>query len=286
MPLSTLIWQAHNIMHTAVVFYFSGTGNTWWVADRIIRQLDASNINATAVSMDTLSPKKADWWIKSADLVLFGWPVYTSYLPQPVNRFIDALPVLEKPKHVHVFCTQMMYSGDGAWMAHKRLKEKGLLVDTAEHFTMPSNMSMNHSFFGTPPQKAVKKILNAAEAQVQNYVKRLLEGRQRIKGRYGWLLGSVQRVPFRPFQRNAARKMGVDTVRCTGCGLCEKLCPVGNISLSQVPVFFDRCAMCLRCYAFCPVSAVTYGGRLHDVNKYGRPYTVPDIHFKSSLLVK
>lgn len=273
-------------MHTAVVFYFSGTGNTWWVADRIIRQLDASNINASAVSMDTLTPKKADWWIKTADLVLFGWPVYTSYLPQPVSRFIDALPVLEKPKHVHVFCTQMIYSGDGAWTAHSRLKEKGLLVDTAEHFNMPSNMSMYHTFFGTPTEKAVKKILSTAETEVQRYVERLLEGRQGIKGRHGRLLGSLQRVPFRPFQKSAARRMGVDTARCTGCGLCAKLCPVGNISLSQMPVFMDRCANCLRCYAFCPVSAVTYCGRLRDVDKYGKPYTVPDKHFKPSLLVR
>ncbi len=273
-------------MHMAVVFYFSGTGNTWWVADRIIRHLDAGNINASAVSIDTLTPKKADWWIKTADLVLFGWPVYGSDLPEPVKRFIDALPVNEKGKHVHLFCTQMGFSGDGAWTAHKRLKAKGLIVDTAEHFTMPSNMSMFKGFLGTPDEKSIKKIISKAETQVEDYVRRLLMDRARIKGRYSLLLGLVQRGPYRLYQGAAQKKVGVDATRCTHCGLCESLCPVHNITIQSVPEFAGHCAQCLRCYSFCPANAITFYGRARDVQKEGKPYSMPDKHFKPSLLVK
>ncbi len=273
-------------MHTAVVFYFSGTGNTWWVADRIIRQLDASNINASAVSIDTLTPKKADWWIKTADLVLFGWPVYGSDLPEPVKRFIDTLPVNDKGKHVHLFCTQMGFSGDGAWTAHKRLKAKGLIADTAEHFTMPSNKSMVKGFFGTPDEKSVRRILAKAEAQVRDYIERLLLSKAQIKGRHSALLGFLQRGPARLYRGRAQKRVGVDASRCTRCGLCESLCPIHNITIKTVPEFAGRCAQCLRCYSFCPSHAITFDGRSRDVQKDGKPYTVPDKHFKPSLLVK
>jgi ferredoxin/flavodoxin len=273
-------------MYTAVVFYFSGTGNTWWVADRIKRQLDAKNINASAVSIDKLTPKKADWWIKTADLILFGWPVYGSDLPAPVKRFINALPESEKGKHVHVFCTQMGFSGDGAWVAHKRLKSKGLIVDTAEHFTMPSNMSMIRGFLGTPDEKSIKRILANTESQVERYTERLLTGQARVKGRFGYPLGILQRGPYGLYEKKSRNCMGVDKDRCTHCGLCASLCPMKNITLSEVPEFAGNCTQCLRCYSFCPVSAITYNGRVRDIQKYGKPYSIPDKHFKPSLLVK
>lgn len=273
-------------MYTAVVFYFSGTGNTWWVADRIKRHLDARNINASTVSIDTLTPQKADWWIKTADLILFGWPVYGSDMPQPVKRFINDLPESKKGKHIHVFCTQMGFSGDGAWVAHKSLKYRGLIIDTAEHFQMPSNMSMSHGFLGTPDENNIKRIMENAEKQVERYVDRLLTNKACIKGRYSFLLGIIQRWPYRLYLKRARRKVGVDTSLCTRCGLCESLCPMNNIKIHDVPKFSGNCTLCLRCYAFCPVSAITYNGKPHDVHKYGKPYSVPDKHFKPSLLIK
>ncbi len=273
-------------MYTAVIFYFSGTGNTWWVADKIKRQLDAKNINASAVSIDTLTPKKADWWIKTADLVMLGWPVYGSDLPEPVKRFIDALPKSEKGKHVHVFCTQMGFSGDGAYVAHKRLKGKRLIIDTADHFIMPSNLSMSHGFFATPDEHKIKRIVGSAEKHVEQYVERLLSGRVRIKGRYSCILGILQRWPYRLYRKKARNLVGVDASRCTRCGLCAELCPMNNITIKDIPEFAGNCAQCLRCYSFCPTSAITYYGHVRDEKKHGKPYFVPDKHFTPSSLIK
>ena len=273
-------------MYTAVVFYFSGTGNTWWVADRIKRQLDAKNINASVVSIDTLSPKKADWWIKTADLVLFGWPVYSSDLPLPFKRFIESLPISGKKKHIHTFCTQMGASGDGAWISRKRFLSKGLIVDTAAHFTMPSNMSMLHNFLGTPDEESIKRIMAKCEQQVACYVERLLTSRARVTGRYGFLLGMIQRGMYRLSVRKSQNRIGVDKDRCTACGLCVSLCPMHNIILKEIPEFAGNCTQCLRCYSFCPTSAITYNRKTRDIDLYGKPYCVPDKHFKPSMLIK
>jgi len=124
-------------MYKAVIFFFSGTGSTWWVADRIQKQLDARGINADIVPMDSVDPKKADWWIKSADLVLFGWPVYDGDMPAPVKAFVDSLLVVEKGKHIHTFCTATGFSADGAVRYRRRFAAKGLIIDSAAHFKLP-----------------------------------------------------------------------------------------------------------------------------------------------------
>lgn len=272
-------------MYKAVIFYFSGTGNTWWVADKIKKQLDAKNINADTVSVDSVDAKKANWWIKASDLVFFGWPVYGSDLPEPMKRFIDNLYVVEKGKHVHTFCTQLYFSGDGAWAYHKKFEEKGLTIDSAEHFIMPSNVSVWGGVLGPPKgQKTIEKIMDRCAAHVQRYVDTLLMGKAKIKGRYSYALGIVQRGPYRLFYPRFQNRIGVDKDRCTACGLCAKLCSMGNIKMKDYPEFAGKCALCFRCYAFCPVSAITYNHKTHNIEKSGKPYTLHDSRFKPSLL--
>ena len=49
------------------------------------------------------------------------------------------------------------------------------------------------------------------------------------------------------------------TEACIGCKKCEKVCPVGNITVTDRPVWGGNCTQCLACYHVCPVHAVEYG---------------------------
>ncbi|HNW91661.1 MAG TPA: EFR1 family ferrodoxin, partial [bacterium] len=51
-------------------------------------------------------------------------------------------------------------------------------------------------------------------------------------------------------------RMGLDRATCTGCGICRRECPVGNISGEHDPQFGDHCQYCLRCAAECPTAAI------------------------------
>lgn len=260
-------------MYRVVIFYFSGTGNTWWVADKIKKQFDKRNINADIVSIDSVDSKKADWWIKTADLVFFGWPVYGSDLPEPMKRFVDGLFVVEKGKHIHTFCTQGAFSGNGAWCYHKNFKKKGLIIDSAAHFFMPSNQGAFH-------EKKAAKVLKQCEEQIERYVEKFLMGEYRIRGRHAGLPGLLQRAPYRLFYKRRQNDLSVDEAKCTRCGLCQKLCPSANIQMDDYPAFGGYCSLCRRCYTFCPVGAIALRGRL----PLKKPYAVPDKRFKPGLL--
>ena len=273
------------IVYKAVIFYFSGTGNTWWVADKIKKQLDSSNINADTVSIESVDAKKADWWIKTADLVLFGWPVYGSDLPEPMKMFVDNLLTVERGKHIHTFCTQMAFSGDGAWLYHKHFEKKGLVIDSAQNFIMPSNISNSRGILGSPRKEAkISKTMEKCVKDISRYVECLLMGKLRVMGRYSYPLGILQRAPYRLLYKRFQKLPGVDKTRCTKCGLCASLCPVGDIKLNDYPEFAGKCALCYRCYAFCPTSAITIKGKSRDLKKMGKPYSVHDKRFKPSIL--
>jgi nitroreductase/NAD-dependent dihydropyrimidine dehydrogenase PreA subunit len=51
----------------------------------------------------------------------------------------------------------------------------------------------------------------------------------------------------------------IDEGRCTGCGLCVKVCPTGTVSLLQdrAAVTGEKCISCGHCEAVCSVNAIT-----------------------------
>jgi hypothetical protein len=86
---------------TVAIFFFSGTGNTYWCADRLANSLTENGISARAISIEGVDPSRVERVVTKAEIVGLGWPVYASDLPEPMKQFIGTAG-LRRPKIVYV----------------------------------------------------------------------------------------------------------------------------------------------------------------------------------------
>ncbi len=275
-------------MKKASMFYFSGTGNTWWVSETFARVFNEKGISASAYSIEKITQSRADRIIDESDLVGFGFPTHGSDLPFIMKEFFKNLPPV-KNKKTFVFCTQWMWSGDGARVAEEFLDENHFNILWAEHFFMPSNVCVSVTWFlpYTNDRNKISKTLAKTEKRIRGFIDKIMNGRPFCRGfnKISEISGAFQRVPFRRFFEQLRDDIFYDKSACIRCRKCSRLCPSGNLIFEGKKLKTKgTCILCLRCYSFCPVSAITHMNKPHN-QKRGEPYKGPVVEFDPEIFL-
>jgi len=268
-------------MPRTTIFYFSGTGNTAWIAKTIEDFFKTRGADVKSFNIENLDVKKANDIIKNYDICGFGYPIYGSDLPQIVKDFISHIDNFQGKK-AFVFCTQWLWSGDGAAEGRRYLKIKGFDCLWGEHFLMPNNICITQSnilpFTNNP--KKINRYLRRNLKKCNRFVSIILNGEKYFKGSdfLSYFTGYYfQRVYYKKYFGSLRNDIGFDKTRCTGCGKCIKMCPINNLVQSDESgemSALGKCILCVRCYNYCPESAITYRGKPYNLNR-GIPYRGP-----------
>ena len=99
-------------MESCIIFYFSGTGNTAWLARKLAQALTRGGMATEAVNIERLDPVSAKAAAGDCGHIGFAYPIYGSDVPEPMKRFLRRLPPLGERTYFGL-CTQEMFSGDG-----------------------------------------------------------------------------------------------------------------------------------------------------------------------------
>ncbi|MDE6663841.1 MAG: 4Fe-4S dicluster domain-containing protein [Lachnospiraceae bacterium] len=248
--------------------YFSGTGNTKFCVDKFIKEYDNSENSFPIEDNETL--KK----IENHNEIVIGYPVQYSNIPKILRDYVVDNRNIWNGKNIFIIATMGLFSGDGAGILARLLKKYGAVIVGGLHLKMPDSIG---------DVKALKRNFEENRALVMKAEEKICKTVQAIKngkppreglGILYHLAGLFgQRLYFGGKTKKYTDKLKINSSKCIGCGLCEKLCPMHNITLSNgIALSGDKCTMCYRCISKCPKQAITLLGKKiieqNDISKF------------------
>jgi len=234
-----------------LMLYFSATGNS-----RYIARLFSAKMKFASHSIEENTDFEK--LINKSGIIAFCYPIYGSRVPRPMREFVSQHIDALRDKKLIIFCTQAMFSGDGARALTDLLPKNHVDVIYAEHFTMPNNIS---NFF--PPLQSDAKVAKILQSARNKLGKTCINISRGIVKKHGFnnaskALGLIQGAFWPRVEKICSDKVWIDDGKCTLCGLCAKICPTKNlqISMGEIITSNDNCALCSRCMNRCPQKAI------------------------------
>ena len=242
--------------------YFSGTGNTEYVAE-----LFAAQMGGKCLSIESEVNFHTEF--ANVDAIAFCYPIYGSRVPLIMRQFAARYANDLQGKKMVILVTQLVFSGDGARVFCDLFPKGHFDVIYAEHFRMPNNVN-NFALLRQTSQKSVHKCMKLAQSKIVRICRDINNGVVRRKGfsRISQILGNVQGKPWQgnsanpdvsPGTMEAKAKVGIKVDKdCTICGLCVPACSMKNLKIDDNKIIHNsNCTMCYRCVNLCPHRAVT-----------------------------
>ena len=234
------------------IVYFSGTGNTKFVAENIKDVLeeygeDADLINIEEDMINTIDYKK----------IIIGGPVYVDRYPEILLQFIEKnLKSFTFP--VMLFTTQASDKASTAFQ-HCINRFKNLNVVYCLFVTMPNNfynflfkMSTKEEE-GVLIKKAIFFIRTGVEEFLNGNIKMYPQSKFKVK-----MIDKVYHIIYPNCIRYLTKRININTEKCNECKLCERRCPAKCIKIENGVTFNTDCVFCQRCMCSCPKEAFLY----------------------------
>ena len=236
-----------------VMLYFSGTGNSKYVAE-----LFCGNMDTTCHSIE----EDIDFvkLIDAEQTIAFCYPIYFSRVPRIMREFVAKHIDFLKDKNLIIFCTQLVMSGDGARAFAALFPQGHMEVIYAEHFFMPNNVT---NFLILPEmlisERRIRKAIVKAGKKMQTVCRNINNGVVKKRGFniISRALGLIQAPLMSPSEKKANNSVKINN-DCTNCGICAVVCPMNNLNCENGNITHSHnCTLCYRCVNKCPQKAIT-----------------------------
>ena len=246
-----------------MILYFSGTGNSRYVARKIAQEL-----NDELISLNQLIKEENTDELTSTDKpFIFVCPTYAWRLPIVVTDFIKNTKFSGSNK-VYFIMTCGGDTGKSIKYIQKLCKYKNWQLKGMAEIKMPENYI---ALFPVPDKETSKQIIKEADKQIDKIISDINAENEFEtiipSGLGGTIKSGITNVAFYKMFVNAKGFHYTD--KCIGCGKCIELCPLNNINLKdKKPVWKNNCTHCMACICGCPTEAIEYKNKTQNKERY------------------
>ena len=246
------------------IFYYTGTGNSLHAAKRSAEALGGAEL----VHMG----RRCNSGYKAINIGVVGFvfPVYAWGPPIAVEKFLKNLDI-PKPHYTFTILTHGGWPGDTLSMWDDMLSSKGFCHDAGWALRAVENYVPLYNPPAPHKQSEINTLLDARLNEVCTQIRN--REKQPITGSF---LGKFARYVIHPLWAMQAARSDRNwrvSEKCTGCGICAKVCPVGNITMIEAtrPRWNHTCEQCMACFHWCPEKAITWGKKGAAYHHYHHP---------------
>ncbi len=244
-----------------MILYFSGTGNSKYVAQRIADALDEPlcSMNDRIKSGDTAP-------VETGGRLIIVTPTYAWRIPRIVRDWL-LNTTLTGAKQAWFVMTCGGEIGNAGKYNHALCQKKGLTCMGTAQLVMPENYI---AMFGAPQAAEARQIVTKAEPDIDRAIAAIAAGEQFPPTRNNlydrFMSGPVNPIFYSFFVK---AKAFTASDACVGCGQCAERCPMNNITLQNGrPAWGGSCTHCMACICYCPTEAIEYGKKSPGKPRY------------------
>lgn len=244
-----------------MILYFSGTGNSEYLAKLLAEDLDDEIVNLFSY----IKEGKCGEFISEKPFVLVS-PTYSWRVPRVLSKYLMDCDF----KGSRDFYVVINY-GDSCGNAYKYIKDAALNIGLNFRglygLKMPENYIM---LFDLDGDDINRKIIAESRNQIKSIAKYIRNKEDFPEKKVG-LVGKFQSAVINPifFKFIVKDKKFYANDKCVSCGICERVCVLNNISYNEGrPIWHGNCTHCSACISKCPKGAIEYGKKTVGKTRY------------------
>lgn len=239
-----------------MIFYFSGSGNSYGVAKRIAQSIEGEQIFPLVKFKDF---EQCDVF----ERIGFVFPCYCGNAPDIVLDFKKRIlsHVDNDNKYVFAVITYAHYPA-GAYLDFKEDLDGWFMVK------MPECDIYNAS---APTPTKEKILLDQSLIKIDSFAKDIYDKKTISMYRQIPGMGIISKQSKKHLMYKDFNKKLYTDEKCIKCKQCVRFCPVQNITFDKQPIWGSQCVSCFGCVNRCPQDAIQVGKKTSGKKRYVHP---------------